>query len=194
MQDIVLPVERQSVLIAACCAVAHVPGPVAELGVYRGGSAALIAGCLPMRDLHLFDTFVGLPAEARSGRDRLEAGKFGDTSEATVAERLQGYIVHLHAGLFPESAEGLEDLRFALVHIDADYYHSTRDGLWWFGERIVPGGVMLLDDWQQEDTPGVTQAVTDFRRDADGWRFLEPSPRQALFVREGNYGNGHSSR
>ena len=36
-------------------------GSMAELGVYQGGTAKLIAKASPAKTLHLFDTFSGLP-------------------------------------------------------------------------------------------------------------------------------------
>ena len=38
-----------------------VPGDIAEVGVYRGGSAKLICEAKGHKKLHLFDTFEGLP-------------------------------------------------------------------------------------------------------------------------------------
>src|SRR5258706_11429993 len=40
---------------------AKVPGDLAEVGVYRGGSASLICSMKGDRRFHLFDTFEGLP-------------------------------------------------------------------------------------------------------------------------------------
>src|SRR5208337_1294868 len=38
-----------------------VPGDIAEVGVYKGGSAKIICSAKGDRHLHLFDTFAGLP-------------------------------------------------------------------------------------------------------------------------------------
>lgn len=179
-----LPTDRQSALRAACGAAAHVPGAAAELGVYRGGSAHIIADCLPRRDLHLFDTFAGLPNEAHTAGDVLEPGTFWATSQEHVLARLHGHNAILHCGLFPDSAAGLEDLRFALVHIDADYHQSTRDGLQWFWPRMVVGGLVVVDDFEFPDTPGTTRAVREFMRDETGWAFGRAATHQIVFVRK----------
>ena len=38
-----------------------VPGDIAEVGVYKGGSAKIICSAKGDKSLHLFDTFEGLP-------------------------------------------------------------------------------------------------------------------------------------
>ena len=38
-----------------------VPGDIAEVGVYKGGSAKMICSAKGDKHLHLFDTFEGLP-------------------------------------------------------------------------------------------------------------------------------------
>ena len=67
-------------LFNAVTACEKLPGDMAEAGVYRGGSAAVMLAASRLKRLHLFDTFEGLPhAEAgfsagtisRSGRIEL---------------------------------------------------------------------------------------------------------------------------
>src|SRR5205085_6808666 len=47
-------------------------GEIAEVGVYRGGSAKLIASLKGTKPLHLFDTFAGMPA-VQPGLDQHQA-------------------------------------------------------------------------------------------------------------------------
>src|SRR5438046_1821983 len=58
---------------------ASIPGEAAELGVYMGGTARLLAAAMPSRRLHLFDTFGGMP-ETDAKRDKHRPGDFADTS------------------------------------------------------------------------------------------------------------------
>jgi len=60
--------------------------------------------------------------------------------------------VHLHAGVFPDTARGLEDERFSFVHLDLDLEPSTRDALEFFHPRLLPGGIIVADDYAD---PGV---------------------------------------
>ncbi|MBI3922084.1 MAG: hypothetical protein HY318_11755, partial [Armatimonadetes bacterium] len=104
--------------------VASVPGDVAEVGVYKGGTAKLLATTLgnTAKSVHLFDTFTGMPATDPK-KDWHKAGVFGDTSLESVA----GYLrdcgnTHLHAGFFPDTAQVVEKETFCFVHVDCDIY------------------------------------------------------------------------
>ena len=75
---------------------AHLDGDFAECGVYRGGTAALLAGTLTEsategKQLHLFDTFEGMPDDAGSDPSSHRKGDFGDTSLESVGERLSDF-------------------------------------------------------------------------------------------------------
>jgi hypothetical protein len=70
--------------------------------------------------------------------------------------------VHLHPGIFPASAEGLEDEWFSFVHLDMDLVRSTTDALNFFHPRLVQGGILIGDDYGD---PGVRAAFADFFAD-----------------------------
>jgi O-methyltransferase len=141
------------------------PGDVAELGVYRGGTARVLSRTCPTKQIHLFDTFEGMP-EVDPDRDVHEAGDFADTSLEAVQEFLSDCPnVRFHQGFFPGTAAGLEDERFSLAYIDADIYQSTRDALTFFYPRMVIGGVMVFDDYEWPRCPGVRQAIDEFLAD-----------------------------
>jgi O-methyltransferase len=74
-------------------------------------------------------------------------------NSAEVARLLGSYPgIHLHPGVFPDSACPVEEMRFSFVHLDMDLPASTRDGLAFFHPRMVPGGILIGDDYQD---PGV---------------------------------------
>ncbi|HEX6559984.1 MAG TPA: TylF/MycF/NovP-related O-methyltransferase, partial [Longimicrobiales bacterium] len=54
-------VDEAYMLRSAVLAAAVVPGALAEVGVFRGGTARVICDAKGDRPLHLFDTFAGLP-------------------------------------------------------------------------------------------------------------------------------------
>jgi O-methyltransferase len=147
-------------LAATLDAVAGVAGDLAELGVYRGGVARLLATSCPARTVHLFDTFTGIPWDGYDvGLDRHQPGEFS-TRLNDVCEYLADCPnVSFHPGLFPGTATGD---RFAFVHLDADLYASTWAGLAYFWPRLSPGGAVVLDDWRWPWCPGVAKAVADY--------------------------------
>ncbi len=140
------------------------PGAIVELGVFRGGSAKLIALLKGDKELHLFDTFAGMPA-VRSDLDRHQAGDFADTSLEAVQTYLSDFQnIFFYKGFFPDSARPLADrpLQFCFVHLDADIYESTKAGLEFFYPRTVKGGMILSHDYRSLLCPGVKRAYDEF--------------------------------
>lgn len=141
-------------------------GSVAEVGVYRGGSAAVLAAAKSGRALHLFDTFGGMPTVDRARDGQFYAGQFADTDLETVRRRLKAWPdVFFHPGFFPLSAESFApDVRFSLVHVDVDIESSTLAALEFFFPRLVPGGFLVVHDYSDLTVPGTKSAVDAFLR------------------------------
>jgi hypothetical protein len=154
-----LGTDRLEALLRLARECAFLPGDVAELGVYRGGSAGVLAAGAPDKTLHLFDTFAGLP------RDETLAGvhKVGEFAAGPdeVRALLSGRKVELHPGFFPETAAALPDARYCLVHVDADLYESTLAAIDYFWPRTVPGGALVFDDVDWHHAPGVNRALAE---------------------------------
>ena len=149
---------RLKTLEAICRELEGVPGAIAELGVFRGEFAAAMNALLPERTLYLFDTFEGFdPKEAAP--EGLAAAHENASAEAVLRRLMHAERAIVRAGLFPATAEGLEQERFALVSLDADLEESTLAGLRWFAPRMQPGGYLLLHDWNHPGLPGVRRAL-----------------------------------
>ena len=141
----------------------HLNGEMAEVGVYRGGTAMLLAHVADGagRKLHLFDTFAGMPAT--DARDLHSAGDFADTSLASVQHFLKDHrSVNLHAGEFPATAAPVETARFSLVHVEVDIAASVEACCAFFYPRMVPGGVLVFDDYGFTSCPGAKRATDAF--------------------------------
>jgi hypothetical protein len=158
---------------------AKVPGDIAEVGVFRGGSARLICEVKGARALHLFDTFAGLP-EVGEWDTKFQQGGFA-SSLADVRKYLQPFPgVHFHPGLFPDTARGLEKLGFSFVHLDVDLYQSTRSGLEWFYPRLNRGGILISHDYV--DVEGVRKAFDEFFAERPEC-LIEPGGSQVAIVK-----------
>lgn len=141
-------------------------GAFAEIGVYRGGTATLLAHVAERagRELHLFDTFAGMPET--DARDLHLAGDFADTSLADVKAFLARHrSVQFHPGEFPATSKPVETQRFALVHVDVDIASSVEACCAFFYPRLVPGGVMVFDDYGFTSCPGAKRATDAFFAD-----------------------------
>lgn len=177
-------------LVALCEAVRYlmasaIPGDIVECGVWRGGSMmavarTLIAGGTTERVLHLFDTFEGMtqPTQEDVSFEGQTAAYLLDTEDKAQAasvwcvasidevrhnmkstgypeERLR-YVKGRVEDTIPQNAPK----QIALLRLDTDWYESTRHELEHLYPRLVPGGVLVLDDyghWQ-----GARQAVDEY--------------------------------
>jgi O-methyltransferase len=140
-------------------------GEVAECGVYKGGTAKILAELVPDRPLYLFDTFCGMP-ETDPTRDLHKAGDFSDTTLESVRAYLCAHAnVNCIAGMIPQSLATVHDRRFSFVHIDLDIYSSIKAACEFFYPRLERGGVLLFDDYGYPSCPGARAAVDEFFAD-----------------------------
>jgi hypothetical protein len=153
-----IPAQRLAVLARLAQETCPLSGDMAELGVYRGGSARVICAACPHKLLHLFDTFAGLPADDDDLQGFHRQGQFA-AELGEVQSYLAGLKVTYHVGTFPNMP--LPDARFSLIHLDADLYQSTTAALAYFWPRMVRGGALVLDDYRWHHCPGVARAVEE---------------------------------
>lgn len=148
----------------------EIAGAVVEVGVWRGGSGALMAARMESlgqaERVYLCDTWQGVVKTGPSDiyyRD----GKHDDTSKQIVEALVQLLGVRnvtLLQGIFPEETAGqITDERLRLVHVDVDVYQSAKDVFDWAWPRLSPGGVAVFDDYGFPACPGVTQFVDEQR-------------------------------
>jgi O-methyltransferase len=172
-----------------------IPGAIVECGVWRGGSMQAVAHTLlarneDHRDLHLFDTFEGMPPPGE--QDRRHDGRPAaevlqsrpktamvwaitgiDDVRAGMAET--GYPaarVHFHPGLVEETIREEAPERIALLRLDTDWYSSTRHELEHLYDRIPSGGIVIFDDYGH--WVGAREAVDEFLARRDERLFLIP--------------------
>jgi len=142
-------------------------GSVAEVGVYKGGTARLLAEIFKStgKTIHLFDTFSGMP-KSHPTKDKHIAGDFKDTSLEDVLNYLSNYKnIQVYPGLFPETAQPISHLTFCLVHIDADIYESIKHCCDFFYPRVQRGGIIIFDDYGFLSCPGAKVAVDEYFSD-----------------------------
>jgi O-methyltransferase len=159
-----------------------------ECGVYRGGTALLLAWAIrdnrPGEWLWLFDTFGGMP-DADPSRDSHKSGDFSDTSAGAVGALLGGICNNaLQVGKIPETFAGHEDSRIAFAHVDVDLYSSTLAALGFIVPRLVPGGILVCDDYGFASCPGATLAVDEYAAKR-GVSVLDLRTGQAVIINAG---------
>lgn len=148
---------------------ALVDGNVAELGVYKGGSARLLYEVFNRdaadKNIMLFDTFEGMTSIEYS-HDFHKRGDFDDTSIEGVKKFLAGGgNVSFYKGLFSETLPSLAEGTYCFVHIDADLYSSILECCQYFYPRLSAGGILVFDDYGFISCPGAKKAVDEFFTD-----------------------------
>lgn len=133
------------------------PGDFVEVGVYKGGTAAALAGVAREqgRRIFLFDTFKGIP-HANAAIDHHRVGDFADTSLQAVQSAIPDAV--FKAGTFPKTLDG-DVKQIALAHVDCDQYASVKACCKHLAPLMVPGGVMVFDDY--DVLPGAKCAVDE---------------------------------
>ena len=154
------------------------PGSVAECGVYYGETAMFINKYWSDRKLYLFDTFEGFAQqdiinESNSYREfadsTFKSNPFKIEKAESLIETVKSRMLYpenleIHEGYFPESAKGVDD-RFCFVNLDMDLYQPQLEGLRFFWNKMVNGGVILMHDYFHHDLPGTKYAVVDFEKE-----------------------------
>jgi O-methyltransferase len=164
----------------------RIDGDVVECGVWRGGSSMLAALTLmalgdTWRRLYLYDTFAGMSepterdynllervpmTEVWDGiRDDRDAPVLAFASLEEVRDNMArtGYPadrVVYGQGRVEDTIPATVPERIAVLRLDTDWYESTRHELEHLWPRVVPGGVLFIDDYGH--WAGARDAVDEF--------------------------------
>jgi O-methyltransferase len=148
---------------------ARLDGHIIEVGVWRGGTGALIAKKAQLCGLnalvYLCDTFSGV-VKAGSNDPVYKGGEHADTSKETVEllVREMGLDnVRILTGIFPEDTRDLREKpqKFRMCHIDVDVYESAKGVMDWIWNRMVVGSSVIFDDYGFAGCQGITRFVNE---------------------------------
>jgi hypothetical protein len=148
-----------------------IPGEFVECGVWRGGSSMLAALTLMAegdtgRGLYLYDTFEGMsepsekdgkfePLDVRAKWESLHKGSHNDWCYSPLQEVRRNVLstgypdgrLHFVKGKVEDTLPGTIPERVAILRLDTDFFESTYHELTHLYPRLVPGGVLILDDY-----------------------------------------------
>jgi hypothetical protein len=115
------------------------------------------------RTLLLFDSFQGLPKPNPTHDPVFAEGQYA-AAVREVKQQLSEYeyLTDFRAGWIPDTFAGLQDRQFAFVHVDLDLYQPTLDCCAFFYPRLIPGGVLLFDEYGWASAHGEKAAVDKF--------------------------------
>jgi O-methyltransferase len=183
--------DRFRILVAQLERVLALEGRVAECGCFRGLSSYLLCSLLRRQapaysgaGYEIYDSFEGLsePAEQDKGATDAQvvaANRLGQFAYPLTAVRqsLAAFPdITYRPGWIPDGFPH-DDARYRFVHVDVDLYQPTRASFEYFWPRLVPGGVMVCDDY---NWPGAKLAAEEFAKRA-GAKFSVTASNQAIF-------------
>lgn len=166
----------------------HLNGSLAEVGVFKGGSAEIIArNKHPKKKLYLFDTFNGMPEVNPNKDNQHKKGDFNKTSYDKIKKKFENYQnVFVCKGIFPkENNNVVKKENFSFVHIDVDIYQSYKDCLEFFYPRMIKGGIMVFDDYGAKSCEGAKLAIDEFFTDKPE-NLIWPTACQICIIKAAN--------
>jgi hypothetical protein len=148
-------------------------GHIAEAGIWKGTCTIFFAKLARMFEpdsnalVHGFDWFQGTRMEgdeAKLVQEGMYAASFEWVSRLVSVQGLDD-VVRLHnvdlARDLPDFFARHPHLQFKLVFLDCGVYKVVRACLEHFWPRLTPGGVLILDNFNHETSPGETAAVRE---------------------------------
>jgi hypothetical protein len=167
----------------------NIPGDFAELGVWRGNTASILArfAGIGNRSVLLFDTFEGFKEADLAGIDDSKEMAFNNTSINLVKETIGADDQHCIyvKGFFPDTITDDHRARqYAVVSLDCDLYAPTKAGLEFFYERMPKGGLFLLHDYSSLHWNGSKLAIDEFCKAKEEYIILMPDKSGSAFFRK----------
>jgi len=173
---------RKAVHYWAGCHCIKLDGDFVECGVWKGTTVHVIYDALNFgasgKTYWLYDIFEFKEGDLHHALDGLEAGLYEKVKErfsfASNVNIIQGYI--------PESFKKGTPERVSLLHIDmnnAPAEIAALDELW---DKVVPGGIVLLDDFGWTGYVDQTVAELEFFKLRD-YHVLELPTGQGLVIK-----------
>ena len=145
----------------------HVPGSILEVGVWRGGTGAILAKRAEGsgKSVFLCDTFEGV-VKTSAEDSSYNGGEHADTSVAIVETLLRKTGLHadIVKGIFPDDClERMKDEQFCFVHVDVDVYRSAQEVVSYVWPKMPLGAVLVFDDYGFETCDGIARLVDAYR-------------------------------
>lgn len=162
MKQALICSDRREVLDVA---LHHMPrdGLICEFGVFEGQTITYIATQVPDRTIIGFDSFEGLPEDWRGPFLR---GVFSTAGHLPMVPANVTLVKGWFDSTVPRFA--IEHAGpIALLHIDCDLYSSTKCIFMNLGDRVVPGSVMVFDEyfdypgWEEHEFRAFAELVSE---------------------------------
>lgn len=153
--------ERLFVMWSAAKEVADLDGDFVECGVYAGFTSYFMAKQCKTK-IHLFDSWEGVTDFTEYDNDYYKDNPFKISVSTAKRTLSQFNNTVFHQGEVPFDFDQLE--KISLLHIDMDNYNPTKialEGLW---DKVVDGGIVVVD-FHDGWATGAEKATKEFFKD-----------------------------
>ncbi len=150
----------------------NIPGDIVEFGCYIGTTSLFISRLIKQansdKEFHVYDSFSGLPhktiQDASVAGSDFKAGELKASKRELVRNYKKAGLKTplIHKSWFSEINSKHLPSTIAFALLDGDFYNSIRDSLDLVWPRLDNSGIIIIDDYNKSNLPGVTRAVEDF--------------------------------
>jgi len=188
---------RLNTLVWAARVAARLEGDFVECGVFKGDMAYTVVKCVGFdrlpKTFHLYDSFEGYSPQYTSAADFPNNPNFLDMANAAyrspglyerVRDRFAAYPnVKVVRGFVPDALDLTAHRRIAFLHIDLNSPRAEVECLKELFDQVVPGGIVLLDDYGWIDFTPQKTAEDEFFG-SRGYHVLELPTGQGMVVKQ----------
>lgn len=182
--------QKLYMLLQLCRQTLDLDGDILEAGVGSGGSARLMLDCLirqkVRKNVWLLDTFEGYQKIDRSqDGDHVQINQCRHNSYEEVQRIVANEIVpvNLIKGLIPGTLSEVKAKKISFAHIDVNLYEPTLAATEFCLNRLVPGGIMLFDDYCWPATYSARKAIDEVCGKHGQTVICVPESTQAFLIR-----------
>lgn len=154
----------------------NLDGELVETGVWRGGAVIFMASFNKFYNLnkkiYACDSYEGLPKNSIYEEDAIVNGNDKRFDFAVSLEEVQNNFLKYDVldenvifvkGFFEDTMKNINIDKISILRLDGDMYTSTIVVLEELYDKVVPKGVIIIDDYGW-DIAGCSNAVDNFRK------------------------------
>lgn len=168
-------------------------GDFVECGVFKGGLSRVVVNYVSFEKLnkkfYLLDTYEGMPVEYISKEEislikpELRNKHYTDTY-SEVKKTFQDYQnVKIVKGKIPDSLSEVTSNAISYLSIDLNNYIPEIAAIRFFWDKIVPGGIVILDDYCYSDKYIMQRMEWDKFAAEKGFKILSMPTGQGLIIK-----------
>ena len=153
----------------------NINGEVVEVGCNCGMTSVFLQMLIEefdeSRELHVYDSFQGMPAPSTNDAYLHEGDCSSSVEELKrLFDEFRTKLPTIHPGWFHDTLPNSLPKTIAFAYLDSDFYDSIKTSLECVYPKLSPGGIILVDDYGDpavnpnawDGLPGVKIATDEF--------------------------------